>query len=365
MAGEIAQILKEEIARKGPISVARYMEVALADPQHGYYMSRDPLGARGDFTTAPEVSQMFGEMIAAWVVDLWTKMGSPEDVILLECGPGRGTLMADLLRAASGRPTFMSAAKIYLMEISPVLKAAQEKALEGHKVKWISGLEDVPDHAPVIVIGNEFLDALAFHQLQKRNGKWCERVVKVEADGFAFDLADAPAELLPFIAADIAEFDEGDIVEVSPERAGFVALLAERFKGQGGSALWIDYGHSAHGKGDSFQALKDHQYIDVLLQVGEADLTSHVNFAALSDAALACGLEVYGPAEQGAFLRALGIEVRAQNLMMGKDGETQEQIKKDLHRLTHSDQMGSLFKVLCMGAFDEPQSGQSIIPAGF
>ena len=341
------EILKNLIREKGPIDIAEFMGLALGHPAHGYYMKGDPFGARGDFTTAPEISQMFGEMVAAWIMDVWQQMGSPV-FTLLECGPGRGTLMADIMRATKNVPGFHDSAKVHLLEISPALRAMQAAALENYAPEWHVNLETLPDR-PMIVIANEFLDALPVRQLIHTADGWKERVVGIANGNFAFDTKELPFNL-PVDAA------EGAIFEISPVRSQFVTDLVKKLNG---AVLIIDYGHSESGIGDTLQALKSHKYISPLEEIGNADLTTHVDFHAVKLAAEAAGAEVSGPVEQGAFLKDLGIAQRAEILTLRATPAQKFDIEKALQRLTDSSQMGSLFKVMGL------TNGQNLSLPGF
>ncbi|MEM7651392.1 MAG: SAM-dependent methyltransferase, partial [Pseudomonadota bacterium] len=281
MPKTLEDIIIERIQADGPMSVGDYMSLALGHPEHGYYMKQDPFGRAGDFVTAPEVSQLFGEMIGVWVADIWKQMGAPKEFVLLECGPGRGTLMADILRATKGIEGFHEAARLHLLEISPVLKKMQADALKAHDPVWHKGVSSVPDDAPMIVMGNEFLDALPFQQFV--GGE--ERKIDIQGDDLAFTL-------------------QGEVQEHAPVRENFVREICARIIAQKGAALFIDYGHVKSGVGDTFQAIKGHEYVDVFSHIGDADLTSHVDFEALQENVQA---QVHGPVEQGAFLKALGI----------------------------------------------------------
>lgn len=336
MSSPLEEIIKEKIASEGPMSVGAFMALALAHPEHGYYMKQDPFGRAGDFITAPEVSQLFGEMIGVWVADLWQQMGAPSRFVLLECGPGRGSLMADILRAVQNVTGFHEAVDIYLLEISPVLKALQGEALEGRGVKWCGCLEDVPGDVPLIVVGNEFLDALAFQQFIEGR----ERVVDVRGDALVF---------VP---------EEGEVTEMSAERAAFVKEVCARIQAQQGGALFIDYGHVKSGPGDTFQAVMGHEYVDVFSHIGDADLTSHVDFEALQSGV---EIDVHGPVTQAAFLKALGIDLRAGMLKRHADAPQGDALEKGLHRLCDSDQMGTLFKVI---GFTHAHDTR-LTPAGF
>lgn len=333
MPSPLEKIIIEQIEAEGPMSVGAFMAMALGHPEHGYYMKQDPFGRAGDFVTAPEVSQMFGEMIGVWAADIWMQMGAPARFVFLECGPGRGTLMADMMRATKNVAGFHDAAEIHLLEMSPVLKAKQEEALSGFDVVWHESMMRVPYDAPVIVIGNEFLDALPFHQMIKTDEGEVERMVSVHEGKLVF----VPAR--------------GDITEVSREREGFVSNVCARIKAQSGAALFIDYGHKKSGVGDTFQAIKGHEYVDVLSHVGDADLTSHVDFEALKRGV---DIDVHGAVTQGTFLTALGIAARAMVLAQKAEGQQMETLEKGLHRLVDSGEMGGLFKVIGFTHHDKP-----------
>lgn len=337
MAKTLKDIIRSQITQYGPMDIGQFMALCLGHPEHGYYMKQDPFGSVGDFTTAPEVSQMFGEMIGAWVCDLWIQMGQPEKLTLLECGPGRGTLMSDLMRVTARAPHFKDACAVHLLEISPFLKTKQAELLAAYNPAWHEGLDSVPTDAPVIVIGNEFLDALPFRQLMKIDEQWVERVVGVEVDQFVFGLKKTALRPDSSIRA-----HDGDMFEIAPARLSFVEGVSDLIKTAGGAALFLDYGHIKSGTGDTFQAVHKHEYVSPLENVGNADLTSHVDFEALG----AVDAQVFGPVEQGAFLKKLGIETRAASLTKKADDKQAKHIQSGLHRLTHSDEMGTLFKVI-------------------
>ena len=339
--------LRRIIALDGPITVADYMRLCLGHPQHGYYVTRDPLGAQGDFTTAPEISQMFGELIGAWAVAVWRQMGSPARVNLVELGPGRGTLMADALRAAKAAPDFLSAVAIHLVETSPALRATQESNLapRNGSITWHHRIEDVPE-GPLIGIANEFVDALPIDQFVRDRG-WHFRMVGLADDRLAFMVAPDP---LP--GNESLEAPTGAILERRHDRPA--ALLARRLAEYGGAALIIDYGHVASGFGDTLQAVADHKFADPLAAPGEADLTAQVDFAALARTAVREGARAQGPLTQGDFLRRLGIEQRAARLKAKATPQQAADIDAALARLTAPDQMGRLFKVL---AIADPKLG--------
>jgi SAM-dependent MidA family methyltransferase len=322
------------------------MQLALAHPEHGYYMNRDPFGATGDFTTSPEISQMFGELIGLWAAEVWSSMGSPRVLRFVELGPGRGTLMSDALRAARIVPEFRSALDVWLMEMSPPLAAMQHELLldSGAAVSWAQSLKDVPD-GPAIVIGNEFLDALPLRQFVRVTGQWRERTVRLDNNGaLAFDSSAAPQQYIK------ADAPDGQVLEVSPAGHRFMFELGARLVRQGGAALLIDYGHVVTGFGDTLQALRAHRYIDPLASPGDCDLTAHVDFAAMARSAGAAGATVYGPIDQGDFLRAIGIDLRTKALAERAGPERAEELQLARTRLVGKakGEMGALFKVLAV-----------------
>ena len=338
--------IKAIIAEHGPLTVEQYMQMALVHPEFGYYMSRDPFGATGDFTTAPEISQMFGELIGLWAAEVWSRMGSPSSVRLIELGPGRGTLMSDALRAARIAPAFRESLDVWLMETSPTLAAIQHDLLLdcSAPVSWAQRLKDVPD-GPAIVIGNEFLDALPVRQFVRVGAQWRERTVHLNGEGeLAFGFAETPE---PYIAATA---QNGEILEVNPAGHRFMFELGARLVTQGGAALLIDYGHTATGFGDTLQALRAHRYIDPLAAPGDCDLTAHVDFAAMARSARATGASVYGPVDQGDFLRAIGIDLRTKALAERAGPERAEELQLARGRLVGKakGEMGALFKAMAI-----------------
>jgi SAM-dependent MidA family methyltransferase len=336
--------IRHIIAIDGPLPVDRYMELCLSHPQHGYYVTRDPFGAAGDFITAPEVSQMFGELLGAWAATVWRQMGSPGRVHLIELGPGRGTLMADALRAAQALPDFHAALSVHLVEVSPVLRALQEKTLANTDVPiaWHRGIEEVPD-GPTIAIANEFVDALPIGQFVKDHDGWHVRMVGIGNDKLTFVAAPDPM-LVHVAATDTTPL--GTILERRYDRP--VSVLAQRIARQSGAALIVDYGHADSGFGDTLQAVRGHQFADPLDRPGEADLTAQVDFAAVATWAQRQGAAVQGPVPQGEYLRRLGIEQRAARLKNNATPQQASDIDAALARLTAPDQMGELFKVLAM-----------------
>jgi NADH dehydrogenase [ubiquinone] 1 alpha subcomplex assembly factor 7 len=353
----LARELRRMILMEGPLTIERYMGLCLGHPQYGYYMTRDPLGLSGDFTTAPEVSQMFGELMGLWVAQCWLDMGQPTLIRLVECGPGRGTLMSDALRAALVVPGLRQALHVELIETSPVLKAKQLRVLSGCgvPVAWHADMATIPEGEPLIVIGNEFLDALPIRQYLRQDGHWHERLVGFEKDGFVFGLA---RDCEPSI---VQNAPEGTVLELGVVAAGFLKELAPRLKADGGAALFLDYGHVKSSFGDTLQAVKQHAFVDPLSTPGEADITSHVDFDALIRVAQSVALPYFGPLEQATFLRRLGLDVRAESLLGKVKDDVQRQAIASAHqRLTDITPtgMGRLFKAI---AFAAP--GQSAPPA--
>lgn len=345
----LAQKIAALIRTTGPISVADYMATCLLDPADGYYTTRDPFGAKGDFVTAPEISQMFGELVAVWLVHGWQAMGSPSPVTIAEIGPGRGTLMKDIVRTI-GRlaPQLADSADFALVEASPRLSVAQKETLGASRgsFSWHATLDTLPDQ-PLLVVGNEIFDALPFRQFVKRDGKWLERAVGLAADGamqFGIGTASLAADALP---ADADHAPDGSIFEIAPAREAMMSAIAERVAAKGGCGIFFDYGHLEPGLGDTFQAVRAHRPEGVLDNPGEADLTSHVDFSALAAVARAHGLEA-DMTTQGAFLLDMGLLERAGQLGQSGDAAARENIRADVERLAGPDQMGTVFKVLAI-----------------
>ncbi len=382
----LGQRIAALVAANGPITVADYMALCLGDPEHGYYMAREPFGRAGDFVTAPEVSQVFGELIGLWAVATWEAMGAPPSLVLAELGPGRGTLMADLLRAARVRPAFLGAARVHLVETSPRLRAIQEATLRDVAVTWHVTLDTLPP-GPIIVIANEFFDALPIRQYVRLDLGWSERMVGVGDDGrLAFGLraletppqqpllhpsprrkpgsiTDLSARSLRQASrqgsrwtpafAGVTETGENAnadpaILEVSLASTAIVSALAARIAEQGGAALIIDYGYEGPAFGDTLQAVRGHAYADPLAEPGAADLTAHVDFGALAGAAAEARARPRALVTQSALLQRLGIAARAARLAAGKDAATGDAIAAAVRRLVASDAMGELFKVLAL-----------------
>ncbi|NWG46716.1 MAG: SAM-dependent methyltransferase [Alphaproteobacteria bacterium] len=351
----LARLLRRQILADGPQPVSAIMALALTHPEAGYYTTRDPFGARGDFTTAPEISQIFGELVGLFFLQHWLDLGAPAPLHLVELGPGRGTLMADALRAAALRPAFGAALRLHLVEVSPVLKAAQARALgsvsprwHGHAGSALAAAE--AEGGALFVLGNEFLDALPIRQFVHARGAFRERLVGLAPDGaFTFGLGGpVPSGIIdpPAGAA-----SEGTLLERCPEAEALLARLAGLFRTRMGLALFIDYGSSEDGTGDTLQAMAAHGPAPVLEALGGQDLTAHVNFARLRARARAEGAAVHGPVTQGAFLEALGLSARAARLAeRGADAD----ILAGARRLADPSGMGTLFKAMAIGPEGAP-----------
>lgn len=337
----LARHLRRVIELEGPISVAAFMDAALSDPDHGYYRTRDPLGRAGDFTTAPEVSQMFGELVGLWAAVAWRQLGAPDPVDLIELGPGRGTLMKDALRAIEGVPDFRNALRVHFVETSPALTIKQAASLKGsgHAPEWHESLEAVPP-GPFVLIANEFFDALPIRQFVKTGDVWRERLVGLGDGGFGFVMGD-------ICEAEFPDAEDGAIFEVNEGANRTVAEIARRIAVHGGVALIVDYGHMG-GVGETLQSVKGHVFHPPLLDPGEADLTAHVDFRALIGAATAAGAAAYGPLPQGAFLERIGLAHRAAKLKEKAPPESRLAIELARVRLADPQAMGALFKVLAL-----------------
>ena len=343
----LARLLAERIRETGPITVADYMAECLLHPVHGYYTTRDPFGTEGDFTTAPEISQMFGELIGLALAQAWLDRGSPAPFTLAELGPGRGTLMADILRATKGVPGFHAAAQVVLVEASPVLRQKQQKAISrGHDLglRWIEAAGDLPEQ-PLFLVANEFFDALPIHQYQFVNGGWHERLIGLQDGALAFGLAERPTR--PVTMA-MHQREEGMIIEENRIGRFVIGQVHHRLYHHGGVALVIDYG-GWRSQGDTLQALRRHAFDDLLAHPGEADLTAHVDFEPLAALAPAFAYDT-----QGAVLTRLGIDARAERLGRNLTGAALESHRAAHRRLTDPSEMGSLFKVLAVTSTDAP-----------
>jgi NADH dehydrogenase [ubiquinone] 1 alpha subcomplex assembly factor 7 len=345
--------IRARIAQTGPMPVAEFMAMCLYDPQHGYYGHRSPFGADGDFVTAPEISQMFGELVGLWAAEAWQAIGRPDPVALIELGPGRGTMMADALRAVRAAPDFRRAVRVNLIETSLDLQARQRATLSAAAdvpLRWHATLDEVPV-SPSIIVANEFFDALPICQAERRPTGWHERMLAVDASGaltltIAHDPLPSLGSSLPLALAQAAI---GEIFEWRP--AKFAIEIARR-AAAGSAALIIDYGHVKSATGDTFQAVRSHRYANPLTSPGLADITAHVDFEALAKASQEAGARVHGPVEQGTWLKRLGIEARAAALLAKATEPQRADIAAALRRLTGTgpNQMGSLFKAIAFSA---------------
>lgn len=343
-------IIRREIEAAGPMPVSQYMQLCLAHPRHGYYTTRDPLGADGDFTTAPEISQLFGEMVAVWLASTWQQMGSPTPLALIELGPGRGTLMADILRATKNVSGFHKALSVHLVETSPALRAKQSDSLKhtGFAPTHHEDLENLPESTSLFV-ANEFFDALPTNQWVHTDQGWNARKIglggtdpgKTDQLIFGVDLTPLPA---PKQVPDSAQ--NGTIIEHSPAQDRMLAQIIDHAQRLGGAGLIIDYGSDITGHGDTLQAVRNHQPVSPLETPGQADLTTHVDFAHLERIAKEAGVGRASTVEQGHFLLELGLLERAGALGASANADMRETISLAVERLAGDVGMGKLFKVL-------------------
>ncbi|MEP4291132.1 MAG: SAM-dependent methyltransferase, partial [Rhizobiaceae bacterium] len=348
------------IQMHGPMPLADYMTLCLTHPEHGYYTTGNPVGGRasaqrqaGDFITAPEVSQMFGELLGVWCMEMWQALGSPPSFNLVEIGPGRGTLMQDLLRISDALSGFKSACHVHLIEVSPTLSEQQSLTLSSAaNITWLRDIDDLTPR-PTLILANELLDALPFRQWCKNGEEWFERAVGLIDDQLAFVLRPNQLDKAE-LPEDHSERPQATLFETAPAREAFVSRIADFLRQQSGAALLIDYGHLKSGFGDTFQAVRDHAFADPLTGLGQTDLTSHVDFAPLCAIARANDCEVPEPVTQGEFLLALGLLERAGALGTGHDTAVHDRLHQAVERLAGPSQMGDLFKVMAFGAASDP-----------
>ena len=341
--------IARRIRREGPLSLAAYMAMALHDPDLGYYATHRPIGAANDFVTAPEISQVFGELIGLWCALVWEQIGRPNPVILAELGPGSGVLASDLLRAASALPAFRRSLRLHLVETSPVLRTEQLRRLAFAEPVWMDRVEELPA-GPILIIANEFLDALPIRQLVRGPRHWSERMVALDCEG-QLVLVDGPENpalslLVPEALRDAA--DLGVVFEFRPSALALGMVLGTRLKCDHGAALFIDYGYFPSRAGPTLRALSRHQAVDPLTSPGTADLSAHVDFAAFVEAARAAGSTVYGPVPQGRFLGMLGVGERLAALSQQATSAQRLQLESGVERLLDPSQMGDLFKALAL-----------------
>ncbi len=363
MTDTLLQRLLQSIDDDGPISVADYMAACLTDTDHGYYVTKPAIGRRGDFITAPELSQMFGELIGLWAAETWRQLGMPKPFQLVEFGPGRGVLMADARRAITRAvPALADSLVIRLVEVSPGLRDQQKAQLAGWPVTWHDDLASVAS-GPAVFIANEFFDALPIFQYVKQGRAWHERRVGRDgtADALCFLTEPTPATvaLPPQPAFDRAA--DGTIAETCPAATAVVEQICGRLRAHTGALLIIDYGPTESAPGDSLQAVRKHRFHPLLSDPGQADITAHVDFSALAGRARRAGMTVFGPIAQGTFLRRLGVDLRLQRLLTGADEGQRELLISAYRRLTDRAEMGALFKVMAITdggrpppAFEDP-----------
>lgn len=338
--------MRDRIARTGPIGVGPVVELALHHPEHGYYATRDPVGATGDFTTSPEISQMFGELVGAWAAVVWEQMGRPRPVVLAEAGPGRGTLMADACRAISGGGDMLEHAEIHLVESSPALRAVQSRTLSHLSPRWHRRLADLPGR-PVILVGNEYLDCHPPLQLVRTPAGWAERCVALEAGRLALVPGRPSRALAGLVPAALRGAPPGTVHEVHRALESELAELASRLGARSGAALFIDYGHDRPAHGDTLQAVRRHRPVDPLTDLGDCDISAHVDFSAVVRGLRTGRTEVHGPVTQRQFLRGLGIDVRADRLAASAAGpDARADVRSGAGRLVDPAGMGTLFKVV-------------------
>ena len=349
--------IRRRIAMAGPMPVGQYMRLCLTHPDFGYYMTHDPFGPLGDFTTAPEISQMFGELVGLWAASVWRQMGAPENVRLVELGPGRGSMMLDVLRAGHIVPSFRKAVVIHMVEVSPALEQRQRQALTGSEIhaEWHRSLEEVPD-GPMIILANEFFDSLPVQQAVMCADGWHERVVRIDDDKrLAFGHARDPLPLFDqmLLPPQVRAAQIGEIFEWRTDQTALE--LGHRVVRSNGAALVVDYGHLKSATGETLQAVCAHDFVDPLAMPGGADLTAHVDFQALAQAAESMGARTHGPLDQAEFLRRLGIDSRGEALKVAAPHKADE-IDQARERLTNEAPtgMGALFKAI---GFSHPKLG--------
>lgn len=351
---ELARRIRARIDTAGAMPVDAFIETCLGDPDHGYYRTRAPVGGAGDFTTAPEISQAFGELVGVWLGDRWLASGAPAAMRLVELGPGLGTLMEDALRAlAKTLPGFLEAARLHLVEISRPMRKMQIERLGRHAPVFHDRFDDVPDDAPLFLVANEFFDALAVRQFVRRGPVWHERMVTVADDGFAF--ADGPPVAVPPLApAQLADSPDGAVAESCERALEIAGAIGARLARRGGAACVIDYGTARSGWGDTLQAVRAHRKVAVFEAPGECDLTTHVDFPRLADAARRGGATAFGPVTQADFLRRIGIHARFATLAKVAAPEARRRLEAASRRLLDPAEMGTLFKVVAFQPADLP-----------
>ncbi|MFA4995112.1 MAG: SAM-dependent methyltransferase [Bdellovibrionales bacterium] len=341
----LENVIRDIIATQGAISMAAYMELAMMHPVYGYYRTHEPLGREGDFITSPEVSQLFGEMLGVWCVEAWKEIGSPDSFALVEFGPGRGTMMQDILRSTAKVGGFHAAKKLYLVDSNETLRKLQQEALKDYAPQYIDDISQIPQ-MPVLIIANEFLDALPVRQFEKTFQGWAERMVTVENGALTMALRPLTEMENKLIPPTRSGAMPGAVFEFSPQAQSLVRELSREIVSRKGAMLLIDYGYMIPSGSSTVQAVSRHAATDVFERPGEVDLTVHIDFAALSRAASEGGARVSQVVGQGEFLKNCGIEIRANSLKTHATDKQAIEIDSALGRLIDDEQMGSLFKVI-------------------
>jgi len=349
--------IKNIIRNSGPISISNYMQISLSDPEHGYYRKKSPIGTRGDFITAPEISQIFGELIATWLISCCQSFKLDTELCLAELGPGRGTLMMDILRVFSKIESFNKSVEVRMIDINEQMIAEQKKKLSAYpdmNIEWKESIDDLPKK-PLLLVCNEFFDALPINQFVMTEKGWREKMINLDVDdNLSYSLSNDITPHTALIPKDITKDAPLDsIYEVSPASISIMKQVSSHINKYGGFAIIIDYGYYGNCYKDTFQAIKDHKYHDVLDSPGLADLTAHVDFDYLSNIAKDENLNVYSNTTQGDFLKNMGISIRGS--LLSKNSEQKEKIDDDIHRLISSDEMGTLFKCLAITSKDIQQ----------
>jgi NADH dehydrogenase [ubiquinone] 1 alpha subcomplex assembly factor 7 len=345
----LADKIAGRIRSEGPLSLAAYMAIALHDPDLGYYATRQPIGAAGDFVTAPEISQVFGELIGLWCALVWEQIGRPDPMILAELGPGSGVLAVDLLRAAAAVPELRRALRLHLVETSPVQRETQRRRLASADPVWLAGFDELPP-GPALIVANEFLDALPIRQFVRGHRHWSERMVALDRDD-RLVFADGPENpalslLVPQTLRDSTR--PGAVYEFCPAALALSAALGARLEHDPGAALFIDYGYFPSRPGTTLRALSFHRPVDVLASPGSADLSAHVDFAAFAQAARMAGANAHGPVPQCRFLGMLGAGARLDTLLQRATADQRRQLESGVERLLDPAQMGDLFKAVAL-----------------
>lgn len=338
--------LEARIKKEGPISISEFMAACLLDEEFGYYRRGEPIGKHGAFTTAPEISQMFGELVGIFLAKAWIDQGQPSPCTIAELGPGKGTMMSDLLRSAAKVDCFIESAKIVLVESSPALRKHQKKKLAASNPVWIDHVEDMPNQ-PIFLVANEFFDSLPICQFRRHESGWNEIVVQVGGEGLEF--AESSTDSAPFKADEFSDVAVGGIVETRPQAISTITALANTISKHGGVALLIDYG-SSHSQGDTLQAVKNHEFASILNEPGEADVSAHVDFGAIKTAAKTVACTELLP--QGIWLQRMGITHRFHSLNASMDKKQMHQHLSAYRRLVHSEEMGTLFKCMALYPFE-------------